>query len=343
MSRRVGLFLVAVAAAGLTPLAAAEDITSHLGNAGPPLEAGLTPSALGWGADDQAYPDRFVVNPTDGAEMVWVPAGTLWMGSTQAQIDQQWTDNGWDPALKRAFTKGEQPAHEVTITRGFWLSKHEVTTAQYARFLHATGRAAPSCWREFRAAERNAVSMVNWADCAAYAAWAGGSLPTEAQWEWSARGPEGRIFPWGDAWDRTRCVSAEYWAQRALPNEAAWMAWFRGVGNDARYRRESYLSTTQAMRLMRAVGSLPTGASWCGALDLAGSVSEWCSDWYAEGYYTESPPTDPTGPASGACRVLRGGGWADSADLCRSVRRNRYVPGDRSGDFGFRFARAAAP
>lgn len=341
MGWRVGLLLVVVA--GLGPVAVAEEVTSHLGHTGPGFEAGLTPSALGWGTDEQAYPERLVVNPVDGAEMVWVPAGTFWMGSTQAEIDQQWSDNGWDPPLKRAFTKGEQPAHEVRISGGFWLYKHEVTTSQYARFLQATGRAVPSCWREFRSREHNAVSMVNWADGAAYAAWAGGSLPTEAQWEWSARGPEGRVYPWGDTWDRTRCVSAEYWAQRALPDEAAWMAWFRRVGNDARYRRESYLSTTQALRLMRPVGSLPPGASWCGALDLAGSTSEWCSDWYDESYYDESPSVDPAGPASGGCRVLRGGGWADAADLCRSARRNRYVPGDRSGDFGFRVIRAAGP
>jgi formylglycine-generating enzyme required for sulfatase activity len=213
--------LIAALCVGVSgPIAVAADLTSHLGHTGPSLEAGLTPSALGWGADDQAYPDRFVMNPVDLSEMVWVPAGTFRMGSTDEEIDRQWAENGWDARWRR-LTGREQPAHQVTVAKGFWLYRHEVTVGQYGRFLAATGRAAPPEWGDSRAHERLPANFLAWDDCAAYVQWAGGALPTEAQWEWSARGPEGRIYPWGNTWDRTKCNSAEYWANKALPTTDA--------------------------------------------------------------------------------------------------------------------------
>jgi hypothetical protein len=102
------LVLVVGYADGETLNAAAE-IESHLDNRGPAFEAGLTPAKLGWGADDKAYPDRFVVNPMDGAEMVWLPAGRFRMGSTQKEINRLWQENGWDPEW-RQDTRDEQPA-----------------------------------------------------------------------------------------------------------------------------------------------------------------------------------------------------------------------------------------
>jgi formylglycine-generating enzyme required for sulfatase activity len=224
--------------------APAASLTSHVGNAGPRLGVGTTPSSLGWGADDRAHPDRFAVNPVDLSEMVWVPAATFQMGSTQEEMDRQWSENRWVPAWRslekgerpphtisrwaakaREFNQDERPVHQVTLTRGFWLGRREVATEQYQHYLDATGRdPAVDEWPSFAERERLPAVWVMWRDAKAYAAWAGCCLPTEAQWEWSARGPERRIYPWGDTWDRAKCNSAEYWAGKALRGDALWEA-----------------------------------------------------------------------------------------------------------------------
>jgi formylglycine-generating enzyme required for sulfatase activity len=321
----VGLLL------GAGALSAPAEIASHLGNTGPSFEAGLTPSKLGWGADDKAYPDKLVVNPVDLAEMVWVPGGTFRMGSTDEGLGRQWKENGWEAGWTR-YVEDERPQHEVTISRGFWLCKHEVTNGQYARFVEATGHAPHALWDEYKAHDRLPVSHVTWDDCVAYAQWAGGALPTEAQWEWSARGPEGRMYPWGSTWDRTKCNSAEYWAGRALPTTDAWTSWVEGVlGGDM-------VTPAKEIAHLRDVGSYPSGASWCGAVDLAGSAWEWCSDWY--GPYAAEAVTDPGGPGTGDARVLRGGGWCSDDYSCRSANRNYFGPVGRNDYSGFRVARA---
>jgi len=87
------------------------------------------------------------------------------------------------------------------------------------------------------------------------------------------------------------------------------------------------------------VGSFPDGASWCGALDMAGNVWQWCKDWYSEKYYEVSPGDDPKGPDSGQRRLLRGGSWDLVATFCRSAYRANDGPADRFGDHGFRCSR----
>ncbi len=314
---------------------APDELGSHLGNQGPAFEAGLTPSKLGWGPDDQAFPSRFVVNPVDLAEMVWVPAGQFRMGSTQEEIDGLWRQNGWAEDWK-SFTTDEEPAHEVTISEGFWLHKHEVTNGQYVRFLEATGHAPHPWWDAYKAHERLPVILVTWDDCVAYAKWAGGALPTEAQWEYGARGPEGRLFPWGDTWDRTKCVCAEHHAQRALSDAASLDAWLDGAGV---IQEDGSVSDEVVARLLGVVGGLPEGASWCGALDMAGNVFEWCADWYGEDAYGGSPSADPSGPASGEYRVLRGGSCFSFAYYCRTAYRYYDDPAVRYYGNGFRVAR----
>jgi len=309
----------------------ATEMDSHLGNRGPAFEAGMTPSKLGWGGDDQPYPERFVVNPTDGAEMVWVPAGTFRMGSTQEETDALWLGNGWDPEVKQ-FAGNERPAHAVMLTRGFWLYRHEVMNGQYARFLAATGHEAHEQWDSYKAHERLPANWMNWNDASDYAEWASGTLPTEAEWEYAARGPEGRPYPWGGQWDRERCNSAEYWAGKPLNTDAACKAWL-----DAEVGGEVPAARTIAH--LREVGSFPSGASWCGALDLAGSVYEWCGDWYGDGYYATSPAEDPSGPVTGRDRVVRGGSWHGNAYYCRAAYRCGVDPANRLRSFGFRVAR----
>lgn len=125
-------------------------------------------------------------NPVDGAEMVWVPAGSFLMGSPSGV--------GWG---------SERPQHTLTLG-GYWIYKYEVTVGQYRAFCQATGHPFPTTTPAWGWQDDHPMVHVTWFDVTAYAAWANAALPTEAQWEKAARGTDGRIFPWGDDWDTTK-------------------------------------------------------------------------------------------------------------------------------------------
>ncbi|MBN1922179.1 MAG: SUMF1/EgtB/PvdO family nonheme iron enzyme [Anaerolineae bacterium] len=244
----------------------------------------------------------------DGMVLVYAPAGEFQMGSTQYDA--------------------EQPVHTVALD-GFWLDRTEVTNAQFAAFLTVTGNkteggatwldsADEDCLIEqagntFRAKSgyaQHPVIEVTWYGAAAYCEWVGGRLPTEAEWEYAARGPEELSYPWGNEWDCTR-------------------------GNfNSDCGSDSYSRTAP-------VGSFPEGASWVGALDLAGNVWEWVSDWY--GSYPSGRQVNPTGPQSGASRVLRGGSWNNNEYITRGAIRLRYTPTNSNYSNGFRCGVSAAP
>jgi len=224
------------------------------------------------------------VNPKDGAEMVWVPAGEFLMGSSDDDVAQLLNEN---PEWGAERFNDEKPQREVYLD-GYWMYKHEVTVAQYRKFCEETYREMPpapkSGWKD-----DHPMVMVTWTDASAYAKWAGMSLPTEAQWEKAARGTEGRIYPWGNTWDAEKCNNYESGAKQTKP-----------------------------------VGSYTSGASPYGCMDMAGNVWEWCSDWYDRDYYKSGPSRNPTGPKDGSCRVLRGGGWGSNGGLCRAAGRYDY-------------------
>ncbi len=246
------------------------------------------------------------VNARDGSVLVWVAPGMFRMGSAETPSSS---------------TGREDPVHEVRLTRGYFLGKTEVTWARYRVFCQRTGRQAPpqelrTANRPFVPGDEHPVFDVTWDDAAAYCAWAGLRLPTEAEWELAARGTDGRAYPWGSQEPgATRCNrgSGDYTAD---------------VGDAA----DGHLYTAP-------VGSFADDAAPCGALDLAGNVMEWVSDWY------ESPAAgaqiDPTGPESGKFRVYRGGSWRTGATDCRATRRSGSSPSESGSGLGFRVARSS--
>ncbi len=240
-------------------------------------------------------------------DMVYIPAGSFLMGN-----------NGSEP-----YTDSDElPQHSVYLS-GYWIGKYEVTRGEYRRFMAATGRAAPAYWDavqdwgtgSFTQTEDHPVVGVTWYDAEAYCAWAGGHLPTEAQWEKAARwtGSYPNVYPWGNVWDVEKCNN--YYDT----NPAG--------GGYARYQTAP-------------VGSYPSGASPYGLQDMAGNVWEWVADWYSGSYYSVSPSTDPQGPSSGSYRVLRGGGWGVTGISGRCAYRGiGGYPGNYWSYGGFRIAR----
>jgi|GEM_PF-3047543 len=251
----------------------------------------------------------------DDTPMVLIPAGEFQMGDV-------FSEGGTD----------ERPIHTVYVD-AFYIDTHEVTNAQYRRFVQATGHRAPEGfgyvngeWVGFKPwldenfnGDDQPVVCVSWVDARAYCEWAGKRLPTEAEWEKAARGGlVGRKFPWGnEAPDGTQCNFAD------------------GNADDG------YQYTS-------SVGSFaPNGY---GLYDMAGNVWEWCSDWYDPAYYSKSPRENPAGPSSGTSRVLRGGSWNLNSYYMRVSFRFPGVPehshgvAEHSCNFvGFRCAQGAKP
>jgi len=269
-------------------------------------------------------------------EMIYIPEGSFLMGN-----------NGSEP-----YSYSEElPQHSVYLS-GYWIGKYEVTRGEYRRFMEAGGYSNPAYWsadgwnwrstasssypsvgpprtqpsywgaeqtwatgQTFTQTDSHPVVGVSYYEAEAYCAWAGGHLPTEAQWEKAARwtGSYPNVYPWGNEWDDEKCNN--YYDQ----NPAG--------GGYARYQSAP-------------VGSYPSGASPYGLHDMAGNVWEWCRDYYGSSYYSVSPSTDPQGPSSGSDRVLRGGGWGSSDGGNRCANRNYGNPNNRKHSFGFRLVRS---
>jgi formylglycine-generating enzyme required for sulfatase activity len=244
------LFL-AIAILGLTSslaLAAAPAATTSAatGTTAATASTAATQTAAGTAA---TVPTR--KNEKDGAEMIYIPAGEFTMGAGKTE-------------------------HKVLLD-GFWMYKTPVTVAQYKAFCTATSRKMPN-EPQFKWRDTDPMTVVTWTDATEYAKWAGGALPTEAQWEKGARGTDARKYPWGNTWDPTKCV------------------------NSAKIQQHG----------PSPVGSCPTGASPYGLLDMSGNVWQWCSDYYSDNYFEageDKTAVNPSGPATGTNRIMRGGGW----------------------------------
>ncbi len=267
-----------------------------------------------------------MVSEIDGMEMVYVPAGTFLMGSSNEDL---FRICGTDCAMNFGQTGSGQPQHEVYLD-AYWIDRTEVTNTMYASFLNAEGNQrvgdaswldvtseyvpielVGSEWRPINGYNDHPVVGVSWHGAQAYCEWAGRRLPTESEWEKAALGDDGRIFPWGDVNDNS------------LAN-----VYVEGV--TCFYR--DCLGTAP-------VGSFPDDLSPYGALDMAGNVSEWAWDWSFSEYYRYSPAVNPAGILSGGYddrRAQRGGSW--SSIMIDLQLRDIVLPYQTRRIVGFRCA-----
>jgi formylglycine-generating enzyme required for sulfatase activity len=269
--------------------------------------------------------------PADGMAMVYVPAGEFVRGSDGEAVDyarelcMEYSDLGLAVCRYDSY-EDERPAHQVWV-EGFWIDRTEVTNGQYGRCVEAGNCEPPEDSGSFTrdtyfgnsAFDDYPVIWVTWQQASDYCSWTGGRLPTEAEWEFAARGPESRVYPWGDDFDGTRLNYCDRSCAGGPKDESM---------------DDGYAETAP-------VGSFPQGASWCGALDMAGNVREWVAGWYGE--YPLERQVNPAGPATGNARVPRGGCWLDRPDNVRSANRGGVALDYTRHKVGFRCALDAPP
>lgn len=236
----------------------------------------------------------------DGSVLIRIPAGD---------------HVGTLPPYKRAGAPRSGPIH----LEDFYIGKFEVTNRQFARFARDVGFSdSTGNWRIYSlwmGDDYPVVYLSHWS-ATAYCRWAGLRLPTVSEWERAARGRDGRPYPWGRKWDRNRANNYRF-SKKALLSRRANLAQGRGP---------------------LPVGTLPDGASPCGALDMIGNVAEWCSD--------QGPPVVPRRSPAGSglwyWRILCGGSWDDTRDRCVLIPPvSDFSPGYGSTySWGFRVARS---
>lgn len=235
---------------------------------------------------------RFSISQQMEIDFVKIPSGTFMMGSPENETGRQQNEK----------------QHQVTLS-SYWMSKNEITFAQYDYFCEKTGRSKPSDEVDHRGRNwgrgNRPVINVTWDDAVAFAAWMGGRLPTEAEWEYACRAGTTTPYNTGDTITWEQCnLSQEYGSKLSHLN----------------------LNKTSP------VGSYPANP-W-GLNDLHGNVAEWCSDWYAP--YSTNPQVNPKGPASGEFRIARGGVWDGPYLMSRSSFRTSAYTDGKSEVLGFR-------
>jgi formylglycine-generating enzyme required for sulfatase activity len=224
----------------------------------------------------------------DGAPMVLIPAGEFTMGSDKGDDD-------------------EQPIHKVFID-SFYIDKFEVTNGRFAKFVEAIQSEPPWGFADKETPvvrPDQPVRWVNWMDAIGYCLWSGKRLPTEAEWEKAARGPDARLYPWG---------------------------------NDPPTPAHAVFGLKEGSDTVSAIGNRDKGKSPYGVHDLAGNLYEWTTDWYDEEFYSKNPAINPKGPLEGTAKVQRGGSYINGAYRLRSSFRTKGNPTEHDPNVGFRCA-----
>jgi len=213
---------------------------------------------------------------------------------------------GWFFMGSDAGQDVETPIHRVWVD-SFAMAATQVTVAEYARFLDASGTIPPQYWNDANFSHpHQPVVAVSWFDAVAYCAWLSNAtsshyrLPTEAEWERAARGgAEGRMFPWGD--------------EPPVSRPGYYARWKNGPEQVGQSEPNVY-----------------------GLFEMCENVHEWCSDWFAADYYSSSPDRNPCGPEEGSRKASRGGSWRHHIKISRCSARSSIPPEFKYADYGFR-------
>ncbi|MFZ3150117.1 MAG: formylglycine-generating enzyme family protein [Anaerolineaceae bacterium] len=253
------------------------------------------------------YQER--VRESDGAIEVLIPAGKFLMGCDQ-------TRNGGFNCFQ-----DELPLHKVYLS-DYYIDKYEVTNRQYALCVEDGGCSDPyyksSSTRDSYYGNPDyddyPVMSLSWYEADTYCTWAGGRLPTEAEWEKAARGTTYQTYPWGD--EETTCKLAN--------------------SQDGNLGSPCIGDTLK-------VGSRPDGASPYGIMDMAGNVWEWVNDWYGRDYYYHSAYLNPQGYGTGLNKIVKGGSWDYSWGRLRIAYNSDHDPNTHNESFGFRCASSVMP
>ena len=285
-----------------------------------------------------------------GMRLVRLSRGRFRIGSDaeqRAEVMRRWPE--WHEETGRLTI--EQPAHEVTLSRDFYLGATEVTVGHFRRFVTATGyhteaerdpeggtgwsggaqpiqRAPQFNWQNvgWDQTDNHPVTNVTWNDAIAFCEWLSEQesfeyrLPTEPEWEYACRAGTSTLYWHGN--DPAALVEVANVADASIAQKRP--DWITMPSSDG----YAFTAPTARFKPNR----------W-GLYDMHGNVWEWCSDWFGRAYYTQSAKEDPTGPDEGEQKVIRGGSWDYEVALLRSASRHRRRPSQRSFNVGFRVAR----
>lgn len=265
---------------------------------------------LNWdGSTRQAHVVKARVNSKDDLLYMWLPPGKFTMGCDENDS---------------ACEEDEKPAHPVETAKGFWMSRTEVPFRAWKRYQSANGPTLPTSDKAGRKLNSDAdddtlpAVFVTWDDAAAFCSWAGGRLPSEAEWEYAARGES-----------------------HGSLDQMAWYANNSGQGPLDSLRIQATNDSQEYWQRLQENGNGPhpvgrKAPNLFGLFDMLGNVREWVADWYSASYYANSDIRSPQGPGAGEERAARGGFWGSSPRSVRQTARFGMKPDSRSSEIGFR-------
>jgi len=291
------------------------------------VAAGLLLLILPWPRAAQAAPSGRITRATPNPKrMITVPGGWFYMGSTVPQAQRALVR--FDRLEVRQTIRSqlgillaeELPRRRIRVST-FRIDRLEVSRADYRRCV-TRGRckavALPSRLGSFRQPNAPMIN-VTWHEAVAYCRFVGKRLPTEAEWEKAARGPLGRIWPWGNRWHERACNHGTIHPIQDLFHGSATDGWF----------------------WLAPVGRMARDRSYYGVMDLGGNAAEWVADWYRYRWWSTGKikQHNPTGPSGGQGRLVKGGSWRRLRILSRAAAKRWLDANKREPDVGFRCAR----